>query len=359
MDFFNQAVTRAISTTLMDFFSRFSIEKFQTITVSGDYVFAQRKVIPVPVQWATREKWVEIVRSSSSRKAMDPSIRDKNPIEMQWILPRISCNLTGVLYDPTRRLTKTQQVLTTSSTDTTRSATYTPSPYNLTYEIATISRYIDENLQLMEQILPYFSPTLSLTLNLYPDKEPESIPIVLESITMDNPTDIPEFEERIFTNIYTFTVKLNYYMPTKVQNLIDNINTNLVVGNEVVQINKQWISSIQSIQTRFNQYTNNSTLVNPFLIDTSYKPSSIVRDQNPSVELVQDNGTITLALSYNASASQEYINAFKIWYRLDDDIYVYEYTEPITINFNKISYWADVKGVNTNTEMEVYEYIIL
>ena len=200
MDFFNQAVTRAVSTTLMDFFSRFSIEKFQTITVSGDSIFAQRKVIPVPVQWATREKWVEIVRSSSSRKAMDPSIRDKNPVEMQWILPRISCNLTGVLYDSTRRLIKTQQI-NTSSTETSRTNTYTPATYNLNYEIATVSRYIDENLQLMEQILPYFSPGLSLTLNLYPDKEPESIPIILDSVSIDNPIDIPEFEERIFTNI--------------------------------------------------------------------------------------------------------------------------------------------------------------
>ena len=69
----------------MDFFSRVKIEKYGSVTVSGDEAYISRKIIPVPIQWATREKWVELLRSSSSRRVMDPAIREKNPVEMQWI----------------------------------------------------------------------------------------------------------------------------------------------------------------------------------------------------------------------------------------------------------------------------------
>lgn len=272
MDYFNQIVTRNVITSFMSFFSKFSIEKLQTISVSGDDVFAQRKITPVPIQWSCREKWVEIVRSSSSRKQMNPTERDKNPVEMQWILPRISCNITGISYDASRRLIKTQQIKDYQNSSS-ANATYSPASYNLEVEISTVARHIDDNLQLMEQILPYFAPTMNMNLFLYSDTNSESVPIVLNSVSLDNPTDIPEYDERIFTNVYNFTLKLNYYMMSKLKGVINNIDINMMAGQDVVRINKKWLESQQRIQTTFNQYIANANIPNPLV---TYNPTDVI-----------------------------------------------------------------------------------
>jgi len=124
MNFYNNNTTQIAIVGFMNWFSNLSIEKYSTIASTGasGTVFVQRKIIPVPCQWATREKFVEILRSASARKAFDPAIKELNPVEMQWILPRISVNQTGMTYDSNRRLIKTNKVTdprTSSNSNTT------------------------------------------------------------------------------------------------------------------------------------------------------------------------------------------------------------------------------------------------
>lgn len=366
MNFFNQQATRNVIVSFMDFFSRFYIEKYKTLTVSGDSYFAQRKVIPVPIQYATREKWVEIVRSSSGRKAMDPAIRELNPVEMQWILPRISCNLLGVTYDSNRKLIKTQKIDNIPNTVTSsqsKDAVYSPAPFNLEIEISTISRTLDENLQLFEQIIPYFSPALSMTLKLYPDKEPESVPFVLNSISMDNPVDIPENDERFFVNIYNFTVKLNYYMPSKNANIIRNIQANLINGQQVVQIGKEWIDSLAKIQSKYNQYTLNSTIVNPLVVNRTQEDISaeLAKLTPMPTLLLTDNGDNTFSINFSnpTSALPSYFNKFKIFYQIDELPEVYEYVGPSQpIPEYNIKYWYvfSLSTTEDNSAMEQFEH---
>jgi len=387
MEFFNQTITRMVATSMMDFFSRISIEKFKTISVSGDEIFAQRNIIPVPIQWATREKWVEIVRSSASRKAMNPSVRDLNPVEMQWVLPRISCNLTSLSYDESRRLTKTQQVPDyTHSVNNKTGKVYTPAPYNLTFEVSTISRHLDDNLQIMEQILPYFAPTMSLSLNLYDNRETESVPITLNSISMDNPTDLPEFEERIFTNIYTFTVKINYYMMKKLQSFITSITTNFQSGSQIVQISKDWIESQQKFSIKFNEYLANANRVNPFIsingeapnyIDTTrlsdfatmqrlgYQSSAISGNDAPFIAAFIDTGVEPNLIYLMTTSASAYDNNFNIYYRINNELTIYKYEEAIekVEGMNELRVWVDFTDKTDvsqfSTELVPLELIIL
>lgn len=284
MNFFNNNISQIAITAFMDWFSKISIEKYTTVTISGDDYYAQRKVIPVPCQWGTREKFVEIIRSSSARRSMNPD--QNNTVEMQWVLPRISVNLPGISYDATRRLVKTQKIDDVSNSNTSKSAIYSPAPYNLNLEVTSISRNIDENFQIMEQIIPFFAPALSLNMKLVPGSESESVLITLNSVTVDNPTDIPENDERIFTYTYSFTMKLNYYMPKRTQYLIDNITTTLVNGNEVVRLDKTYIESLNIIQDKFTQYVSNTTLPNPFTKVQHIIPTSI-----PSTYSTTEYGT--------------------------------------------------------------------
>lgn len=269
MNFYgHQHITRTLIVAFMDFFSRIKIEKYGSITVSGDESFISRKIIPIPICWAAREKWVEILRSSSARKAMDPNIREKNPVEMQWIMPRISCFLTGLSYDASRKLPKTSEIGKYMMGDPpdSRVPVYTPAPWNLQLQITTIARNMDDSMQMMEQILPFFSPGMNLNVFLFPDRNSESIPITLDSVSTDIPIDIPENDERFFTNTFSFTLKANYYaIPRDPSGLITNIDSNLITDILVNNINIKWLEDQQKIQTKFSEYLANTDIPNPFI----------------------------------------------------------------------------------------------
>ncbi len=226
MDFGQHAITRRIMVSFMDFFSKIYIEKYSS-TISG---YVTRKVIRVPIQFASRDKWLEIYKSSSSRKAMDPSIKEKNPIEMQWILPRIGVQMISMNYDSQRKLIKTQQVSEYNS-EFSSSGTYTPAPYNIDVDVYVISKTLDDNLQIMEQIVPFFSPGMSLNVKVYDDEISDSVSVVLSSITQDIPVDMSETEDKFITFIYTFSIKANYYAPKKIYGYTPDMYTNLSLGS--------------------------------------------------------------------------------------------------------------------------------
>lgn len=217
--------TKAIHVAFMDFFSRIYVERLgSAVTTAGENIYVPRKVIQIPVQFASRDKWFNIYHSSSSRKAMDPSIRDEVPVEMQWILPRISVYMNGILYDPSRKLQKTQKVNNfpgDSNSDITRQ--YTPAPYSIDIEATVITRTLDDQFQIMEQILPFFSPDMSINVKLVPGSVAESVPIVLNGVTTDIPLDYGENDERFITFSYNFYAKTNYYPPKKYQSNLYNL----------------------------------------------------------------------------------------------------------------------------------------
>ena len=82
-------------------------------------------------------------------------------------LPRMSFEFTGLTYDPTRKVTTTQQFTLKDPKDgaVTKKA-YMPVPYNMAFELSIMAKLNDDALQIVEQILPYFQPAYNLTVNL-------------------------------------------------------------------------------------------------------------------------------------------------------------------------------------------------
>lgn len=230
-------ITKATLVSFMDWFSRIEVERLGSAwTTDGEQVYVPRKVIQVPIQWATRDKWFEIYNSSSARKSMDPAIREKNPVEVAWILPRICVYMNGIMYDSMRKLTKTQQLRPDFPGDTLydRTKQYTPSPYNLDVDVAVVSKTLDDNLQIMEQIIPYFAPEMNINVNLVPGSVSSSIPIVLNGIITDIPMDLGENDERFVTFTYNFSIKTSFYPRKHIQtHLIPFVGTYSAVSNVI------------------------------------------------------------------------------------------------------------------------------
>ena len=124
-------------------------------------------------------------------------------------LPRLSFEMQGIQYDPTRKTGIAQTFLTKNGTNAKR--VYMPVPYNIGFELSIMAKLSDDALQILEQILPYFQPSFNITVNLISSiGEKKDIPIVLESINYSDQYE-GGFESRR-TIVYTLSFVAKTYL---------------------------------------------------------------------------------------------------------------------------------------------------
>ncbi|QJT70104.1 proximal tail sheath stabilization [Synechococcus phage SynMITS9220M01] len=130
-------------------------------------------------------------------------------------LPRMSFEFTGLTYDPTRKVTTTQQFTVKDPTsESTTKKNYMPVPYNMAFEMSIMTKLNDDALQIVEQILPYFQPAYNLTVNLVGSiNEKRDIPIVLENITMQDDYEGDYKTRRVLLYTLRFTAKTYLFGP--------------------------------------------------------------------------------------------------------------------------------------------------
>jgi len=132
--------------------------------------------------------------------------------EIAITLPRLSFEMQGIQYDPTRKTGIAQTFLARGGT--TAKKVYMPVPYNVAFELSIMAKLSDDALQILEQIVPYFQPSFNITINLIDSiGEKKDIPIVLESINQSDQYE-GSFETRR-TIVYTlgFTAKTYLFGP--------------------------------------------------------------------------------------------------------------------------------------------------
>ena len=132
--------------------------------------------------------------------------------EIAITLPRLSFEMQGIQYDPTRKTGIAQTFLAKGGT--TAKKVYMPVPYNVAFELSIMAKLSDDALQILEQILPYFQPSFNITINLISSiGEKKDIPIVLESINYSDQYE-GSFDTRR-TIVYTlgFTAKTYLFGP--------------------------------------------------------------------------------------------------------------------------------------------------
>lgn len=128
-------------------------------------------------------------------------------------LPRMSFEITSMSYDNTRQLPKMNQCLTPSTVfDGKAKRLYTPVPYNIQFDLNVYAKSQDDALQIVEQILPFFTPNYNLTINPLEDFDIKEDTIVqLQNISFTD--DYESLLEDRRTIIYTlsFQMKINLY----------------------------------------------------------------------------------------------------------------------------------------------------
>lgn len=128
-------------------------------------------------------------------------------------LPRMSFEIVAMNYDPVRQLPKMNNCVKAPTTYT-GSATqlYTPVPYNVNFQLNVYGKSQDDVLQIIEQILPYFTPQYTVTVKPLSEYDvKEDTPITMTGITFSD--DYEGAIENRRSIIYTldFEMKISLY----------------------------------------------------------------------------------------------------------------------------------------------------
>ena len=168
--------------------------------------------IKVPIAYGPTQKFLARLEQSPSDL--------NNPVQIT--LPRMSFEMTGIVYDPTRKVTtpvtfevpvETKDKNGNTVTKTEKKS-FMPVPYNFQFELAIYTKLNDDMLQIIEQILPYFQPAYTMTVNLIDMiGEFKDVPVVFENITLQDTYEGDFTTRRALYYTLRFTVKGFLYGP--------------------------------------------------------------------------------------------------------------------------------------------------
>jgi len=246
----HQNITRKVLLGFLDFLNgRIFVERF-------DDTGAIYRYIKVPLHSSSRERFFHIVKSST---VVNNST--SNEIELNNILPRIAVNISGMTYDSTRKVPKHNKIKGSAGVvgDGSVRSVMAPVPYKLDLELSILTKTIDDNFQIIEQIVPYFAPSFSMDIQLLSDFDPLSVQYTLISVTPDSTDEYAITDERLFLSTMSFTVNVMYYYNRASVGTIKEMIANFHIGKEGSEDYKkikkyelvaQNISPITSIENR-------------------------------------------------------------------------------------------------------------
>lgn len=170
----------------------------------------------VPIVYSPKEKYI-------TRFFSDPNLDKETAIS----LPRMSFEITGISYDAAR---KQNSLLKTAKGDTASrvSSQYMGVPYDLNFSLNVYTKNIDDGTHIIEQILPYFNPDYTVTINSVPDLGfLKDVPIILNSIN-NNIQYEGNFDAVRYVNwVLDFTIKAYYYGPISTPKIIRKAIANI------------------------------------------------------------------------------------------------------------------------------------
>lgn len=156
--------------------------------------------IEVPITYASQEKFIQRLLSPSS-------ITDGTRIENQ--LPRMSFHVNNVTPDPSRRRSRFSALSSPSTPGNcgTLNEFANETPVNVGINLFVYTRHIDDMLQIVEQVIPFFVPDHVIKIELTPGGSLLNIPVVLISNNLADKYEGDFNSRRIHIASFNFIAK--------------------------------------------------------------------------------------------------------------------------------------------------------
>lgn len=176
--------------------------------------------IKVPLGYGPKEKYL--------RFALEKNSQDLSKARAAYTLPRLAFEMTSINYDTMRKintLVKHSGPLTEESV--TAVERFVGVPYNIEFSLYVMTRNSEDGLQIIEQILPFFTPEFNVTVKMNSLNKKVDVPINITSVSMVEDYEGEMDQRRSITHTLTFSAKTYIFGPEKTYNLIQEVQTNI------------------------------------------------------------------------------------------------------------------------------------
>ena len=233
--FYNQAVRK----TVVSFGTLFNNIELKKV-VDGQVIETEK----VPLAYGPKQKFLYRLQG--------------NPTDGRKVaitLPRIYFEMTGIDYDASRKTPATQKYKTVINDNGNEVRTqYVPVPYNISFEVGILCKSQDDGLQILEQILPFFQPSFSMSLKFIPDMdEVRDVAVVLNSVDFDDDWEDDFSTRRSITYTMQFTAKSYIYGPYTKADVIRKSRIIETIGDTNVNKRHVELSYTPKAKTDINQ----------------------------------------------------------------------------------------------------------
>lgn len=205
------------TTAFLDIFNEIDIKRYN----ADDSVL---KTIRVPIAFSPRHKWLSRLQEDYQ----------KNSINIQTTLPRMSCNFGDPVYDQERMLNKSGRKVKEDTLGQLKRL-FNPIPYNIPFTLSVWCQNLTDSLQIVEQVMATFAPEINMRvidipeINLCTD-----VPVILENITKNDDfegdfSDFRMIEWELSFNIkgYVYPILTDTSVIKKVNSILKDINTDM------------------------------------------------------------------------------------------------------------------------------------
>ena len=228
------------------------------------------KLLPVPISYGPRQKWLEAQKGLKPEEEM-----------FEKLLPRMSYELVAMQYDINRKLTNKNTMIRTPDTlGVPRQRTQVPVPYNLNFSLYLETKTLNDGWQILEQILPFFTPAYTVKVRHFPaDADSETplptndydMPITLQAVTWADDWTGEIADRRTVEWTLEFETKIYLHGPVAQSTVIYDSRIGIsTAGEKDLNTLNRGDSDLLGIETGY-VHTEDSDAV--FGSDSKYSPS--------------------------------------------------------------------------------------
>lgn len=186
----------------------------------------------VPLAYGAKEKYL-------TRLNNDPNLVKS----IATALPRLSFDLTGIEYDVSRKQQSMIKNFGYNNTTGGINTQYAPIPYNFNFTLSLYVRNQEDGTQILEQILPFFTPDFTVTVDLIPSMDQKyDMPIILNNVSPEVDYEGDMSTTRMIIWTLDFTVKAYIFPPVNTSGkIIKQANTNIHIDTQSRQSQKVYV----------------------------------------------------------------------------------------------------------------------
>ncbi len=190
------------------------------------------QTLKIPLSYGPKDKYLARINMDVGRG----SSALNQPIAT--VLPRMAFEMVTMSYAPDRKMNTINKIHKVTTDNDQMQYQYAPVPYDFTFQLYIMVKNAEDGTKIIEQILPYFTPEWTATINLMPDINGKyDIPIIFNDISTEDTYEGEFTQRRALIHTLTFTVKGYLFGPTRKSEVIKDIDVNIripAIGQEIV-----------------------------------------------------------------------------------------------------------------------------